>query len=188
FLGHVELNPNDKVTVGLDYGFTKYNYDESTYGLTESKYDTFTVDVDYTPGTKWNVYAFYTYEKNRDAQRGRQSGSTPTTQPLDDWTSDINDKGNTVGGGFHVAIVPDKWLFDFAGHYQKIDGNNAIGVFPGGVPYNNRVSIGGAQSLPLYDDTKIPSLNANVRHQFPKKPIAGTPAEFARYTITSSRT
>jgi MtrB/PioB family decaheme-associated outer membrane protein len=188
FLGHVELTPTDKVTVGLAYVTTKYNYDESTYGLTESKYDSFTVDADYTPSAKWNVYAFYTYEKNRDAQRGRQSGSSVSTNPLDDWTSDVNDKGNTVGGGFHYAIVPDKWTFDFGGHYQKVDGNNAIGVFPGGVPYNNRVSLGGAQSLPLYDDTKITSLNASLRYQFAKKWSAGLSGWFEDYTIKDSNT
>jgi MtrB/PioB family decaheme-associated outer membrane protein len=188
FLAHVELIPTDKVTVGLAYSTTKYNYDESTYGLTESKYDSFTVDADYTPSARWNVYAFYTYEKNRDAQRGRQSGSSVSTQPLDDWTSEVNDKGNTVGGGFHVAIVPDKWLFDFTGHYQKVDGDNAIGVFPGGVPYNNRVNVGGAQSLPLYDDTKITSLNASLRYQFAKKWAAGISGWFEDYNLDDSNT
>ena len=57
-------------------------------------------------------------------RRGRQSGATVSTNPLDDWTADVEDNVNTFGAGATFTLVKDTWFLDVNGHYQKADGNN----------------------------------------------------------------
>ena len=188
FGGQVQLSPGGKATIGLAYSNTKYDYDQTTYGLNQTQYDTFSADVDYAPRDTWSVYAFYAYEKNRDDLRGRQSGGTVSNNPADDWTSNVKDKTNSVGVGAHVTVVPEKWFLDLSGQYQKVDGNNDIGVFAGGAPFTSRVALGGVQSLPIYDDTKITTLNATLRYRFAKSWDAGVAGWFEEYKIADSNT
>ena len=44
-------------------------------------------DFDFTPVERVNLYAFYGLEHNKNWQRGRQSGSTISLNPIDDWFS-----------------------------------------------------------------------------------------------------
>ncbi|HVQ30274.1 MAG TPA: MtrB/PioB family outer membrane beta-barrel protein, partial [Vicinamibacteria bacterium] len=130
-----------------------------------------------------NFYAFYTWEDATNAQRGRQSGSTVSFNPLDDWTSDVDDKTNSVGGGINLTLVPQKWTAGLFGRYQKVDGNNEIFAPPGGAPYQARVAVGGVQSIPAYDDTKIVALNAELVYRMAKRWSAALGGWFEDYKI-----
>lgn len=87
-----------------------------------------------------------------------------------------------------MAPAPSRWTFDLFGQYQKVNGNNSIGVFPGGAPFTSRVALGGVQSLSAYDDTKITTLNATVRYRFAKSWDAGIAGFFEDYEIADSNT
>ncbi len=100
----------------------------------------------------------------------------------------MKDKTNSVGVGAHVTVVPEKWFLDLSGQYQKVDGNNDIGVFAGGAPFTSRVALGGVRSLPIYDDTKITTLNATLRYRFAKSWDAGVAGWFEEYKIADSNT
>jgi len=188
FGGQVQLSPGGKATIALGYYNTKYDYDQTTYGLNQTQYDTFSADVDYAPSDKWSVYAFYAYEKNRDDLRGRQSAATVSINAADDWTSNVKDRINSFGAGAHLTLVPEKWFLDVSGQYQKVDGNNDLGVFPGGGPFTSRVALGGVRSLPIYDDTKITTLNTTVRYRFAKSWDAGVAGYYEEYKIADSNT
>src|SRR4029450_7710424 len=110
----------------------KDDYNDSVFGLSKAKYDTFSIDGDYSPNDRTSFYGFYTYEKNSNDQRGRQSGSTVSTSPLDDWTSNVEDTGNSFGAGANVTLSPDKWFLDVSGRYQNIDANNDVFATRGG--------------------------------------------------------
>jgi predicted porin len=187
--GQVQLSPGGKATIGASYYQTKYDYSDTIYGLNGTKYDTFTADVDYSPSGRWSVYGFYAYEKNDDSLRGRQSGATVSNNPIDDWFSKVKDTTNSFGGGAQVALKPEKVTLNLFGQYQKVNGNNALSGVPGGAPLTAaRVALGGVQSLPLYDDTKITTLNATLRYHFSKKWDAGLGGAFENYTIRDSNT
>jgi MtrB/PioB family decaheme-associated outer membrane protein len=161
FLAQAQASPGSgKFTFGLAWNYDKDDYHETNYGLTLLEYNTITVDVDYTPGEKWNVYAFYTWERNEDHLRGRQSGSTVSANALDDWTSDVLDKSNSFGAGANFTFVPERWTGSFFARYQKVDGNNDLFAPPGGVP--------GVTDITAYDDTEIVAINAEVKYQFRK--------------------
>ncbi|MEO5761214.1 MAG: MtrB/PioB family outer membrane beta-barrel protein [Vicinamibacteria bacterium] len=163
---HVAISPNDKVTLSAGYLRTKDNYKESRFGLISAQFDNISFDVDLAASEKVNAYAFYSREKVADFQVGRQSGATPSNNPIDDWTSTVGDKTDSLGLGADLILVPDKWFVTLAGQYQKVDGNNTLFSAAGSAASLARSGIGGVQSLPLYDDTRIASLSAEARYQF----------------------
>ncbi len=163
---HVALSPNDKLTVSAGYLRTDDDYKESAFGLISAKFDSLSVDVDFAANEKATLYAYYTYEKLADFQVGRQSGATPSNDPLQNWTSTVDDKTSSVGAGANFVLVPEKWFLNLSGQYQKVDGNNALFSAPGSAPSLSRVGIGGVQSIPLYDDMKITTISAEAKYQF----------------------
>ena len=185
---NLQLSPGGNVTVALGYLRTEDDYTETTFGLVNAKYDSFSADVDFSPSDKLSLYGYYTYEKVADFQRGRQSGATVSTNPLDDWTSDVQDRVNSFGAGANVVLKPEKWFLDLSGRYQEVDGNNDLSAPPGGAASNARTAIGGVQDIPLYDDTKITTLQAEVRYQFAKSWSAALGGWFEDYEIRDSNT
>lgn len=162
FGGTVQLTPGGKATIGLSYLHAKDDYKDSSFGLLSSESNVFSADADYSPGERWSVYAFYSREDVKTAQRGRQSGATVSINALDDWTSDVDDKVDTLGGGANVSIVKDKADLKLTGSYQKVDGNNAIAAPVGGAPEVARRTVGGVAGIPLFDDTKLLTVKAEV--------------------------
>jgi Putative outer membrane beta-barrel porin, MtrB/PioB len=162
----VALSPNDKVTVSVGYLRTKDDYKESRLGLISAKFDSVSMDIDVAASEKANLYAFFSYEKVADFQVGRQSGATPSNNPVDDWTSNVADKTNSMGLGANFILVPDKWFLNLSGQYQKVNGNNSLFSAVGSAASLARTGIGGVQSIPLYDDTKISTVSAEAKYQF----------------------
>ena len=101
------------------------------------------------------MFAFFTRENISSFQRGRQSGSTPSVNAADDWTADMEDKVDSVGGGATVSLVKDLLDLSVTGSWQKVDGNNDLDSPPGGSPDV-------ATDIPLFDDTKLLTLNAEL--------------------------
>jgi Putative outer membrane beta-barrel porin, MtrB/PioB len=154
--------------------------------LTALKYNTVTAEFDYTPSEKWSLYAFYSWEKNEDHLRGRQSGSSVSSNALDDWISDVTDKSNSFGAGANFTLVPEKWTANVFARWQKVDGNNDITVFPGGVPANSRPN--GGADIPAYDDTKILGINAEVKYQLRKAWSFVFGGWYEDYTVDDAQT
>ncbi len=152
------LTPGGEFAVTMAYGMTREDYTESPLGLTEANYRVLSVDADYTPSARWSLYGFYSRERNVNHQRGRQSGATPSVNPLDNWNSDVTDKVDSVGGGVNIALVPDKWSWNTFGRFQKVDGFNDLSSPPGGTPDV-------AFSIERYDDTRILSLSSEVAYR-----------------------
>ncbi len=168
FNGLLQLSPVDNLSFSLSYWYNKDDYTREPvvaasglhYGLVNAKNESLTAEADYSPGDRWNFYGFYSYEKIATFQRGRQSGATPSRNPLDDWTSDIEDKVYSFGGGGTVALVPEKLDFRAFGRYQKVDGNNALARPPAApVP---------AISIPDFDDTKLWNVGAEFAYNIAK--------------------
>jgi MtrB/PioB family decaheme-associated outer membrane protein len=177
-----------KATFGLAWNYNKDDYDETRYGLTLFKYNTVTADFDYSPSGQWSLYAFYSWEQTNDDMRGRQSGATVSAIPLDDWTSTVQDKINSFGAGATLTFVPDKWSANLFARWQKVDGNNDIASPPGGAPANARAAVGGVQSIPAYDDTKIIGVNAELKYQLRKAWAFALGGWFEKYEVADAQT
>jgi len=188
FGGSVQLTPTGDSSFSVSYLRTEDDYKESRFGLLNARYDTFSAEGDYTPNERVTLFAFYSREKLKDAQRGRQSGAAISANPLDDWTSDVEDKVSTVGAGATFAVVKGTWFLDLSGHHQKVDGNNDLFSPAGGAPAVARSNVGGVLDIPLYDDTKITRLNAELRYAFAKSWSAAVGGFFEDYEIQDSNT
>lgn len=184
----VEITPTSgKVTFVLGYWGAKDDYKDSIYGLTEAKFNTFSADLDFTPNDKATLYGFFSYELIEDSQRGRQSAATVSTNPADDWTSEVEDKVTTLGGGADFTLKPEKWFLNVTARYQKVDGSNAIAVFAGGAPATAR-SATGAQGFDDYDDTEIVTLIAELKHQLAAAWTVTLGGMFEDYSIADALT
>ncbi|HET7290914.1 MAG TPA: MtrB/PioB family outer membrane beta-barrel protein, partial [Vicinamibacteria bacterium] len=123
FGGQLELAPESgKFALFASYLHTKFEYDQAhvecedialfptqaafcpggeqaPLGLIDDQYDSFSIDANFAPSEKFNLYAFYTWEDGDILQNGRQSGSSLNFAVNDVWTANITTKGNTFGGG-----------------------------------------------------------------------------------------
>jgi hypothetical protein len=175
-----------KTTFGLYWTYNKDDYDETRYGLTLFEYNTVTAEVDFAPSDKWSVYGFYTWETLNDELRGRQSGASVSANPLDDWISNVEDKGNSFGAGASLNFVPEKWSANLFARYQKMDGDNDLTVFAGGAPAGSRPN--GAVDIPAYDDTEIVAVNAELKYRFRKAWSVVFGGWFEDYTANDAQT
>jgi hypothetical protein len=131
-------------------------------GLMEAEYKTFSLDADFSPSEKLNVYASYSREDIMDYQTGTQSGAAITFNPGWAWTSTVDDKVDSIGAGADFTLVPDEWFLGLFYRYQKVDGNNA---FTAGV-LARPPTTGPVEDIAAYDDTEINHLSASLKWQF----------------------
>ncbi len=140
-------------------------------GLLNAKYDTYTVEADFTPSERADLGVFYTYEKNISTTRYGGTGSAanaPYTPLMSMLTFDGSDKTNTYGVYANFVLVPDKWTLDFNAQDQKLDGLMGITGDPGGSFALARAAYGGIQDITGYDDTKLTSVSAQLRYSVAK--------------------
>jgi len=169
FNGLLQLTPFGDLSVSLSYLYSHDDFSREPivaasglrYGLLDVKSRSFTAEADYSPSDRWSLYGFYTREKISNFQRGRQSGGTLSTNPLDDWTSDVEDEVDSFGGGATAALVPEKLDFRAFTRYQDVNGNNDLASPPGGTP-----NI--AFPISAFDDTKIWTLSGEFEYHVAK--------------------
>jgi MtrB/PioB family decaheme-associated outer membrane protein len=181
FGGELQLTPGGSVLIGLSYLYNKDDYSETRLGLIDAKADSFTANFDYTPSDRWNVFAHYTRENLSSFQRGRQSGATPSTNPLDDWTAGIDTNVDSVGAGGNFGIVAEKVDLKLQGRYQKVDGFNDLASPPGGNPDV-------AEPISLFDDTKLLTLLAEVEYKWASRWAFAVGGWFEDYEIRDAFT
>jgi MtrB/PioB family decaheme-associated outer membrane protein len=151
----VQLTPTGKLGLTLAYQMGTDDFKDSSYGLTKADNSVFSVDADFTPNERANLFAFYSREDISTNQRGRQSGGSLSESELDDWTSDIDTKVDSFGGGAVLTLVENRLKLKLQGNYQKVDGNNAIASPIGGAPQSSRESVGGVAGIPEFNDTEL---------------------------------
>jgi hypothetical protein len=155
----LQLTPfGGNVSLSLNYLHNLDDYNKTELGLVRWKNDSFSVEADYTPEKRWSTYGFFTWENVAGFQRGRQSGATPSTNPLDNWTANNSDKATTVGLGGVVHVITDKLDVNVLGRYQRVNGFADLFSPPGGAP-----DI--AVPIPHVDDTKIWTTSAELLYR-----------------------
>jgi hypothetical protein len=159
--GEVQLTPWGKATLIVSYRLGEEKFKDLEFGLTSTKSHGFNVDVDYSPGERWSLFGFAARETFKTAQKGRQSGATPSSDPLNDWTSDVEDVVDTFGGGATWVVVKEKVDLKLHGSYQRVEGNNDLFSPPGGTPDV-------AFDIPAFDDTKVVSFGGDLGYNATK--------------------
>ena len=206
----VQLSPGSgKFSVGASYFWNKDKYDDSLVpcgfvpsaaadrrlcptadtpttplGLMEAKYKTFSLDADFSPTSRATVYAFYSREDIFDYQTGRQSGATVNFDPALNWSSQVDDKVDSIGVGADFTLKPEKWFLNLSYRYQKVDGNND---FTAGTAVRPP-TVGPVEDIPNYDDTEINHLEGSLKYQFAKAWSAALGGFWEKYKLSDSQT
>jgi MtrB/PioB family decaheme-associated outer membrane protein len=157
--------------------------EQASLGLQEAEYKTFSLDADFSPSDRTTLYGFYSREDVFSFQAGRQSGSTINFDPASNWTSEVDDKVDTIGAGLNFTLVPAKWFLDLFYRFQNVDGNNDFEAGP-----NLRGPTNPAVDIPEYDDTKIHFFSSQVRYHFAPDWSFGLGAFLEEYTLKDTQT
>jgi MtrB/PioB family decaheme-associated outer membrane protein len=166
--GLLQLMPGGNTSFAFSYTMGKDDYNETRYGLVNSKNWAFNAEADYTPSERFNVFAYYGREDIRSFLRGRQSGALVSFDVRDDWTSDTHDVVDSFGGGLTVGVVKDKADLSVFGTYQKVNGNNDLAATVGGVAELAKRPLGGVLGIAAYDDSKIISISSELGYKLDK--------------------
>lgn len=93
--GQVDIVPNEQWTFSASTGLGKEDYDDSYFGLQDSRSRTFSLASDYRHATGFGVGATYTYERYTGFQRSRSaSPGVQQEDPARDWTTDSKEQVN----------------------------------------------------------------------------------------------
>jgi hypothetical protein len=188
---NIELTPSDKF--GVTFAYFRRNDDypnrparvvgnaDTTVGLLNAKYDTYSVDFDYTPSERAEISAFYTYEKNANLNRTVTLTGTAVNNQLG---FNVSDKANTFGANAVIHLVPEKWTFSFMLSHQKVDGLFDVSANPTGSFYLGRTTLNppGPQDITDYDDTQLSTVMADLAYNVSKAWTFSVGYAYEKYT------
>jgi hypothetical protein len=177
----VIVSPLPTLDIGFDYGLRDVEYTNrpnrrattagapeipnTPVGLLNAKYDTYTVELDFTPNERAMVGAYYTYEKDRSTTQWATLTGTALNNLLNYAGSD---KTDTFGANARFQLVPEKWTFTLNAMHQKVDGLMDITAREAGTFYTPGrttlipIGAGGASDIVDYDDTKLTTVVADL--------------------------
>jgi MtrB/PioB family decaheme-associated outer membrane protein len=156
------------------------DYDESGHGLIKDETLQYNAEIGYAPGEKLNIYLFG-HRADRDSlQRARQSGATPSTRPIDDWTADFDEVTDTWGLGFTSKLAA--WTTDISAQYSRSDGEADFTAFEGGLPLTPPRPL---LDIPNYEDIKLLAILARLDYRITPNATAGVGYRWEDYTIDS---
>ncbi len=170
----------------------KDDFMDSPFGLLEDKHSIYSLDADVAVTEKVDFYAFYTRENYKSLQKSRQwnpcnpatdtattvgcTGANEGSDPYyvatgydspSNWTSENEDIVDTFGGGFKVAVKPEKVDFDLNYAYSKSDGQINL-ASPLGANTNVDSNMVTPVSFSDVDDITTQTLKAKVNYTLKK--------------------
>lgn len=165
------------------FGVTGRNedYDESELGLLEDEILQYNAEIGYTPGENLNLYLFGHIADRDSLQGARQSGSTPSTNPIDNWFADMNEETDTFGLGFTSKW--SAWTADISARYSNSDGEIDFTAFPGGLPLGNPPRA--VVDIFNYEDIELLALLARFEYRITPNATAGLGYRWEDYTVDS---
>lgn len=158
------------------------DYDQSQFGLQRDKVLQYNAEIAYAPNEELNFFLFGQRSDRDVRQRGRQSGSTPSTNPLDDWPLAFTELTDTWGLGLNAGLGP-KWKLDLSGNWSRSDGEADFTAFVGGLPLGTppRTLI----DLANYEDIELLSVLGRLEYKLGPNASAGFFYRYEDYTIDS---
>lgn len=159
------------------------DYDQSAFGLISDEILQYNFELGYSPGEQLNVYLFGQRADRDSLQRSRQSGATPSINPLDTWTADFNEKTDTWGLGL-TSKPAERWSSDLSARWSRSDGFADFTASPGGAPLTGRPN---QQALDFgnYEDIELLSLLGRLDYRISQQATAGLFYRYEDYTIDS---
>ena len=207
----VELSPLDHLD--LSFGYIRRNVDytdrpdrvvvvsgvpaagvaafaNTPSGLLESKYDSYTGEINWVPSDRIELGAYMTYEKAAQVNQWSTTQGNGTTTPYS-INNLVNyagsDKTNTYGANAVIHLVPEKATVSFNATSQKVNGLMDVTARETGTFYTpGRAGLipagqGGAKDVDDWDDTEINTLSAQFDYTLTKAWTFGLGYTFEKY-------
>lgn len=152
------------------------DYDESEFGLTGDELVRFGFDLSWEAGDAGSVHFWGERSDRSVAQEGRQSGATPSTNPLDDWSIDFDETNDTWGVGWNRDA--EGWTAQVNGWWSHSDGEAEVFSPPGGTPDVGR-------GFDNYEDYEVVSIETIVDFELTKHFAIGGRLLYEDFTIDS---
>jgi hypothetical protein len=203
----VVLSPMPTLDLSFDYGKRDVEFTDrpnrrattagapeipnTPVGLLNAKYDTYTVELDFTPNERAEVGAYYTYEKDRSTNQWATLTGTALNNLLNYAGSD---KTDTFGANAVFHLVPEKSTFTLSAMRQKVDGLMDITAREAGSFYTpGRTTLiasgqGGAADIVDYDDTELTTLVAHFDYTVATDWKIGLGYSFEKYDFRDAYT
>lgn len=140
-------------------------------GLLEAKFDTYSIDIGFTPNERASLGGYYTYDKDRTVNQW----ATLTGVSLNNLLRYAgSNRGHTFGAHLLLHVVPDTWTLTLDAVRQKVDGLMDITAREQGSFYTpGRTTLippgaGGAADITDWDDTELTTFVAQLDHTLAK--------------------
>ncbi|HEY3569207.1 MAG TPA: MtrB/PioB family outer membrane beta-barrel protein [Thermoanaerobaculia bacterium] len=172
-----QLFPSESWTFFLGGVGDNQKFDESVFGLGKDDTNTYNAELSYAPGDNFNFFVFGSRQDRKVNQAARQSGATPSTNPLDSWFANLDETTDTWGAGL-TSQFAKRWTLDLSANYSKSDGKAGLFSPPGGAP---DVAVGFSN----YDNVKLFSILGRVDYKINKSAKAGLFGRWEDYKIDS---
>lgn len=153
------------------------DYDESEFGLVFDDTITYNAELSYTPGDRLTFFLFGQRQDRESFQKSRQSGATPSTNPLDDWQVLLDETTDLWGLGL-TSRFNDRWSAELEGRWSESDGFADFFSPPGGTP---NLAVG----FDNYEDIELLSLLGRLDYRISQSSRAGVFYRWEDYTIDS---
>jgi len=138
-------------------------------GLLFNDYDTYTGEVSYTPTTRLELSAYYTYEKDVQANQWHTTSGSGTAATLNNSLRYAQtDELSTYGVNAVFQVVPDKGTLTLSAMNHEMDGLMDVTAREAGSFYTpGRAGLipagqGGAADIIDWDDSNLTTLSAQL--------------------------
>jgi MtrB/PioB family decaheme-associated outer membrane protein len=121
FKASVDLSPMDDLNLSLEYNYKKARYNDTLYGLTGDKRNSFSFNADYAIGKMVRLSGYFDAEKAKFEQFATTSGATASQ-----WASKLEDVTYDYGLKADIYVIPNKLTFTLFGDYLRSNGNGDL--------------------------------------------------------------
>ena len=153
----MNLYPTDQLNFGGSFVYGRDNFSDSPYGLTSSKYYSFSLDAGYALTDRMDINAFWVYEKYKNEQiaQGGVDANNDGLLTVTDWLAEGQDEINTFGLGVKYALIPKKLDFDLSYSFTKTDGSIDFDI-----------PVGEVDNFDMVNDSTLNALDTRLTYNF----------------------
>ncbi len=176
YTAQLDFTPAESWSFTVSADTRSDDYDESEFGLVSDEYLQLGAELAWTPSEASELYLFAHRADREVFQRARQSGSTPSTNPLDNWQIDFDEVNDTWGLGWRGRA--GDWGYDLSGRWAKSDGLADFFSPPGGTP---NLAVG----FDNYEDIELLTLIGRLDYAVNEQMTVGVAYQYEDFTIDS---
>jgi MtrB/PioB family decaheme-associated outer membrane protein len=159
------------------------DYDKSELGLQSDDIFQYNAEVAYVPSDALTLYLFGQWADRQTFMISRQSGATPSINPLDNWQVDFDENTATLGLGFTTAFA-ERWTADLSVRRSDSNGDADFTAYAGGAPLASPPRTA-AQDFGNYEDTELTAALAKLGFQINNRFSLGLGYLWEDYNIDS---